>query len=606
MRTFGRSRIQTTIAVAFSALVFGTALVIALLSYTFTEEAVRQTSRDYTAQLIGQVQTTIDTYITHMEYIAEVVHLNDRVQRYLGQPRLSRESDEIERAAITGFLDSISRTRDDVSLILIVGADGRTITHDPDIEINQAVEIVDQEWYRRAIRSSGWTVVSPSHVQNIVDGEYRWVITLSRTINDPTDGEILGVMLVDLNFSVINELVSRVSFGRRGYLFILDPEGRIVYHPRQELIYSNLEEEQIALVLETTYGSFAVDANLPSERVYTVRTSTRTRWRTIGVNFADELVRNRTTIRRYYTWWSLLCLLIAVVVSIAVSHRLSRPLMRLRESVRAVEQGNFDITVNVRSTNEIGELARDFSIMVAQIKDLMRRSTEEQELKRKNELRALQNQITPHFLYNTLDTVVWMAEAGQHRNVVTTISALARLLRLSISRGDELIGIRDEIEHISSYLTIQKLRYRDTLDYAIEVDEEILDLQIPKVILQPLVENAIYHGIKNSGRRGHVEIRGRREAEVVVLAVVDDGVGMSPERMAQVLQPVNGRRHPAEEPARRTDRRGTRVGIANVHERIKLYFGPDYGLRFLQSKRQGTTVEVRLPVVVQVEERAGE
>lgn len=611
-----KSRVQTTIALAFSTIVFGTALVMAVLSYNFTEEAVRRTSRDYTSQLIGQVQASIDTYITHMEYIAEVVHLNEQVLAYFGEALGEETSDATERSRITSFLDSISRTRDDISLILLVGTDGRIITHDENIRINRTVDIPSQDWYRRALRSSGWTVVSSSHVQNIVEGEYPWVITLSRTINDPGSGEVRGVLLVDLNFSVINELLGRVSFGRRGYLFIVDADGRIVYHPRQELIYSEIEREYIDLVLDSTYGSFLIDDERGA-RVYTVRTSSKTRWRTVGVDFVSELVRNRETIRRYYAWWSLICLAVAILVSVLISHRISMPIMRLRASVLAVEQGNFDIQVDVGSSNEIGDLARDFSIMVAQIKELMRRNREEQELKRKSELMALQNQITPHFLYNTLDSVIWMAEAKQHENVVTTVSALARLLRLSVSRGDELITIHDEIEHISSYLTIQKLRYRDKLDFSIEVDETILDLRIPKVILQPLVENAIYHGIKNKEGVGSVRVTGNLDGDDVILSVHDDGVGMSEERMAGLLVPIGSREIAADQPppgpvrqpgtagrggglrsrraSRGTDQRHSRVGVMNVHERIRLYFGDGYGLNY--RSENGTTVDIRLPIV---------
>lgn len=598
-----RSRIQTTIALAFSALVFGTALVMAVLSYTFTEEAVRRTSQDYTSQLIGQVQTSIDTYITHMEYIAEVVHLNEQVQTWSTGPTgdAGSVSEPSQRARITSFLDSISRTRDDISLILLAGSDGRIITHDAAISINETVDIENQEWYQRAVRSSGWTVVSPSHVQNIVAGEYRWVITLSRTINDLKTGDQRGVMLVDLNFSVINELLSRVSLGRKGYLFIVDSDGRIVYHPRQELIYSDIERDYIDRVLSTGYGSFAI-ADERGERVYTVRTSGKTQWRTVGVYYLSELVSNRERIRRYYTWWSAGCLLIAVLVSILISHHLSKPIMRLRGSVQAVEQGNFDIAVDVKSTNEIGDLARDFSIMVAQIKELMRRNAEEQELKRKSELMALQNQIAPHFLYNTLDSVIWMAESHQYRNVVTTVSALARLLRLSVSRGDELIAIRDEIEHIDSYLTIQKLRYRDTLDYEIEVDETILDLRIPKVILQPLVENAIYHGIKTKEGGGCVRVIGGLDGETVVLSVHDDGVGMSEERMSRLLVPAGpgGEVEPQRAPRSAGGHWGRsrrRVGVFNVHERIRLYFGEGYGLFYHTANGSGTAVDVRLPIV---------
>ncbi|TVR01090.1 MAG: sensor histidine kinase [Spirochaetaceae bacterium] len=588
-----RRRIQTTIALAFGAIVLGTAILMGILSYSFTEEAVQRTSRDYTEQLVTQVQTNIDSYITHMQNIAEVVQLNEQVQAYLSGSvdDLSPQQRAQVRARITSFLNTISRTRDDISLILIVGNGGEVLTHDEAIALNPAASITDQRWYRAARAQSGRPAVSPSHVQNIVAGEFRWVITLSRTINNPDTGVEYGVMLVDLNFSVINELVSRIGLGKRGYLFIVDPEGRIVYHPRQELIYSNLEREHIDLVLQHAGGSFEV-GDTRGVRIYSVSVSPNTGWRIVGVNYAAEMVRNRDTIARYYVFGTLLCVVLALVMSVIVSHRLSRPILRLRSSMQAVERGDFDIAVDVSSQNEIGDLARDFTIMVAQIKELMRRNADEQEQKRKSELMALQNQITPHFLYNTLDSVIWMAEGKQHANVVKTISALARMLRLSVSRGSELISIQDEIDHARNYLTIQKIRYRDKLDFSIEVDGEIMRLRTPKVILQPLVENAIYHGIKNKESGGRVTVTGSLHDGEVLLRVQDDGVGMSAERHDEVPVSAVGVLTRIAAPPRRG-----RVGLRNVHERIQLYFGPKYGLSFESEQGAGTSVTVRLPVV---------
>lgn len=586
-------RIQNTITAALALLVLGTALSIAVISYNFTREAVRRTAMDYSAELVRQVQTNIDSYITHMENIAEVVQFSELVQEYFAGS--SPGTDPAGGERITSFLNSISRTRDDISLIVIAGNNGTVITHDPALELNPAVVMEDQNWYRNARQAAGNTVFSSSHVQNLVAGVYRWVITLSRTMDH-------GVILVDMNFSVINELLSGISFGRRGYMFIVDREGRIVYHPRQELIYSNLEREHIDMVLQHDAGAFSVHDGR-DERIYTVSSSPRTGWRIVGVSYEAEMVQNRTLIQRYYFWWTLVCIVLAILVAVLISRHLSRPILELRTTMQAVERGDFDISATVRSNNEIGELARDFNIMLARIKELVQRNAEEQEEKRRSELLVLQNQITPHFLYNTLDSVIWMAEGRRHDEVVMMVSSLARLLRLSISRGDELVSIRDEMEHIRSYLTIQKLRYRDKLDFRIDVDPGVSSLQVPKVILQPLVENAIYHGIKPREEGGCVRVTGEICGETVVLVVSDNGAGMDEKHRAALLD-GEGRIAADLTPAvvnhrsiRVRGRNGSRVGVRNVNERIKLYFGEPYGLVFRSVVGEGTTVEIRLPVV---------
>ncbi len=603
-RAGGHRSIQTTIALAFGALVLAMALLMAILSYTFTQDAVRQTSRDYTGQLVDQIQTNIDSYVTHMENIAEVVHLNEQVQRYLSSAATVSPAEQSRfQERISSFLSSIARTRNDISLILIATPDGRVIAQDSTIKLNRTVDIPRQSWFVQAWEAGGKAIISSPHVQNVVEGEYRWVITLSRTINDVDTGKKLGVLLVDLNFSVINNLVNNVSLGKKGYLFIVDPAGGIVYHPRQELLYSDLEREHIESVLGIDGGSFTVHDE-KGGRMYSVSLSKETGWRTVGVNYVSELVRNRSTIQRYYLYWTLIFVGVAISVAAAISHRLSRPITRLRKSMQSVERGDFDVSAEENGSNEISSLARDFNIMVTQIKLLMKRNAEEQELKRKSELLALQNQITPHFLYNTLDSVIWMAEGRQYSNVVATISSLARLLRLSISSGDELISIRDEVEHIKSYLTIQKLRYRDKLDFSINVDGTLLPLRTPKVILQPLVENAIYHGIKNKEGTGTVNIIGRRTNGYVELVVADDGVGMSEDRGRALLAGIvgvdeaqAGERRGQGNLIVRTRRRRNQVGVKNVHERIQLHFGEEYGLSFHCGEGIGTEVVIRLPII---------
>lgn len=602
-----RRSIQTTIALAFGALVFTMALLMSVLSYIFTQDAVKQASRDYTGLLVAQIQTNIDSYVTHMENIAEVVHLNDQVQGYLNGPTPRSAAEDLRyRERISTFLSSIARTRNDISLILIADPNGRVVTQSLQTRLNRSVEIPRQSWFEKAWAAGGQAIISSPHVQNVVEGEYRWVITLSRSINDVDTGRRLGVLLVDLNFSVINDLVNSISLGKKGYVFIVDPEGGIVYHPRQELLYSDLEREHIPEVLAVNQGSFLVNDE-KGGRIYSVDVSHETGWRTVGVNYVSELVRNRDTIQRYYIVWTLICVGVAVTVAALISHRLSRPITRLRRSMQAVEGGDFDVTADAGGSNEISALARDFNIMVTQIKELMKRNAEEQELKRKSELLVLQNQITPHFLYNTLDSVIWMAEGRQYSNVISTVSALARLLRLSVSNGNELISIRDEIEHIKSYLTIQKLRYRDKLDFAIDVELSLMTLRTPKVILQPLVENAIYHGIKNKEGTGQVVITGRRTGEIVEMCVADDGVGMSVEKAAGLLSANGELPEPSgatldSTPGKdgtldRIRRRRNRVGVRNVHERIQLYFGPSYGLSFHRNDGMGTTVRIQLPAI---------
>ncbi|UJF36450.1 sensor histidine kinase [Paenibacillus hexagrammi] len=264
----------------------------------------------------------------------------------------------------------------------------------------------------------------------------------------------------------------------------------------------------------------------------------------------------------------------------------------MESHIKLVEKGNFDLRVDIENTNEIGKLARSFNLMIYKIKELMQQIVYEQENKRMSELKALQAQIKPHFLYNTLDSIIWMAETGKLNEVVSMTSALAKLLRSSISKGGELVTIAVELEQIRHYLTIQQIRYRNKFTYSIDVPEELYQAKILKLVLQPLVENAIYHGMKHKAELGHIRITGQRKHNTIELAVVDDGVGMTEEKARTILS----ERKPVPDGFTSSG-----VGVQNVHERIELYFGVGYGLSFESELDEGTTVTILVPYLTEEE-----
>jgi two-component system sensor histidine kinase YesM len=591
--------IQLTIALAFTALLVIVIVGAILIAFRVTEETARITSRRYTQQLVRQIAHNIEFYIDYMDSISTFVEADSSVREYL------KADSEAAAEAVRSVLTVMTTTRNDISLIGIFGYRGEFITQDRENSLNPFADPSGQSWYTAARKARGLSVVSSSRVQNIIKGQYRWVISLSREIIDRETGRGLGILLVDLNFRIIDRICSSIQLGRRGYIFVVDRRGDIVYHPQQQLLYGGLKTENISRIIDETSLYFP-GGDEDQDKFYSIETMRSTGWKVVGVNYRSEFVENRNAVRSSYTFWGLFFLIASMAISIFLAQRISKPIKELRRSMQAVEHGNFDIPVDIRSSSEIGELGKDFNIMVGEIKGLLRRVTLEEEQKRKSELRALQMQINPHFLYNTLDSVIWMAEGGKQEEVIAMSSALARLFRLSISKGKEIIDVASEIEHVKSYLTIQKIRYKDRLDYRIEVEEEILSFQIVKIILQPLVENAIYHGIKNSPAAGTVLISGRRTEAGMDLAVRDDGVGMNPAALEKLRRAL---RSPWDRPFGETGAGdvpvpeknagvpGSGVGVRNVDERIKLYFGPDYGLEFESREDEGTTVFIHLPAI---------
>lgn len=575
MKLFRFNSIQSNIAAAFAILIVLTAIVISISSYQLSSIAARRTAQEYTTELIKQLNLNIQTYITNMENISMLVMNNRNVREYL-----SSQNGMIEEE-IFDFLQSISVSRKDISSITLFGEEEHWVTDRRDSQLNPNIDVKEMSWYKDAARADGEIVISSSQVQPIFQ-EYPWVVSLSREIRNPGGEQTLGILLVDMNFSVLNDIFDQIDLGKRGYVFIVDNSGNIVYHPQQQLIYSNLKEERINEVLMDQNGSFITDEGGQS-RMYSIQ-DTGFGWKIVGVSYLNELVSNKRDMQFSFLALGMTSLILALGVSFFLSRKLTRPINQLQEHMKEVEKGNFDIQVPVDSTREIGRLARTFNIMVLRIKELMSQVVKEQEFKRKSEISALQAQINPHFLYNTLDSIVWMAEAKKSEEVVLMTSALARLFRSSISKGQELVSIQTEVDHITNYLTIQQMRYRDKLEFHIDVASDILNCLTLKILLQPLVENAIYHGIKNKSGIGIITIRGQQEQDEVIFHVIDNGVGMDEATIVRIFSNQTS-----------TERRG--MGVVNVHERIKLYFGETFGLSYESELDVGTSVMIRIPKI---------
>ncbi|RED64799.1 two-component system sensor histidine kinase YesM [Cohnella lupini] len=580
---FSRLRsLQTNMVLASVFLILMTILIMSFTSYYLTKDAVQSQAQSYTTELVKQVNNNIKSYVNGMKYMSDLVAANHSVQDYLSATSFKSLQDEKDhKEAISDLLESMLFSRTDIASANVFGYGGQFVSGRKELELNPFIDRSTLSWYKNAQEAGGKNVISPSHVQPVFKDRYPWVVSLSRELFSRDGTRKLGVFLVDLNFSVMNDMFKDIRLGQRGYLFIIDSGGKIVYHPQQQLIYSHLKSEMIDKVLEIESGTFVSDEGSDS-RMYTVQDSDFG-WKIVGVSYVSELVGNQNEVRLSYVVLGLICIVIAIVISFFLSQRVSQPIKRLQDYMKEVEKGNFDIHVPVPKAIEIGRLARAFNIMVGKIKELMSQVVHDQEQKRKSEINALQAQINPHFLYNTLDSIVWMAESNKSKDVVLMTSALAKLFRSSISKGEELVSIRTEIEHITNYLMIQKMRYKNKLDYRIEIDDSVRDYRTIKVILQPIVENAIYHGIKMKHGPGLIRITSEETESDIYIVIEDDGKGMDEEKLSTLLLPSP---NPKE---------GRGVGVRNVHERLQLYFGTQYGLTYKSALGEGTTVYIRIP-----------
>lgn len=583
--------IQTTILLSFCALIMLSLLVFFVISLNYTKNSIVKNSTEYTQQLIHQVNGNIDSYINYMENTSQMITRSRDVQDYLFQENITVEKKEEQYNRVVSQFQTIMNSRADICNVGVIGDNGRMILNHGDSTLNPYNNMVSSSWYQKAkTENEKGFVLSESHVQNIIEGVYPWVITLSRGIYNSETGAIEGVMFIDLNYSAINDLCKSVSLGNKGYVYLLDENGTIIYHPQQQLIYTGMKEEVIDRVLDQKKnGKGFVEDGADGTKVYTVSKAEKSGWTVVGVSYMSELLKGRTETGVLYVCITILLLLVGAIISVFISRKITRPIKMLSNSMKAVEKGNFDnveVKVEEPASNEIGRLGKTFNIMTREIKQLVEQNVREQRQKRKAEMRALQSQINPHFLYNTLDSIIWMAESGKNSDkVVLMTSSLAKLLRQSIGNDEELVTIAKEIEYTSTYLTIQEMRYKDKLEFSIFIAPNIMSEKIVKLTVQPLVENAIYHGIKYADHKGMLSIRGFREGDNIVLEVEDNGLGMDADTLQHIFE-----KH---EVAEKTNG----VGVYNVQNRLQLYYGENYGLEYKSTEGVGTIVIVRIPMM---------
>lgn len=278
-------------------------------------------------------------------------------------------------------------------------------------------------------------------------------------------------------------------------------------------------------------------------------------------------------------------LLLIVFLSYYIPLSITQPVTELCEVTDQVAKGDLSVRSTVSGGAEVNMLSDSLNAMIDKINDLLERITKEQVRLRKAEFELLQSQINPHFLYNTLDTIIWLAESGEQEKVVSMVGSLSDFFRTSLNQGKEVVSIREEIMHVRSYLEIQQVRYRDILEYEIDVDEALDLYLIPKITMQPLVENALYHGIKNKRGVGKITVTGKPEKEYFVVQISDNGIGMTDERMTEVKEGIE----------MKLSSEKNIYGLYNVNERIRLNFGEEYGVNISSVYGEGTTVSVKLP-----------
>ena len=524
--------------------------------------SMKQAAKTSSEQAVVQASNAISNYIGDMQEIMSLIEQN-----------LTENGRETEQT-----LEMLCSVRSDLAAIYIYNdrgelVDSHTGTHELKEHYLKDLSYISLDSYR-----PGMLYLSEPHVESLLQDYYPWVVSVLQEITG-ADGQKVRVV-IDIRFSKISDYVDDVGIGQHGYCFITDSNGEIIYHPQQQLLYSGLKTESAENFDLSSDGSFETD-----ELICSVRSLDNCDWKVVGVSYISEMV----TAKEMELLGNICVMLtiimgLTMIVSFLVSRLVTKPIQRLIRAMQEFEKDAAGYVYRpVEGTTEIEALSQSYEHMVGKIQNLMNQVRQEEISLRKTELKALQAQINPHFLYNTLDAIGWLCEEERCQDAVEMVNALAKLFRISISKGHELITIEKEVEHARSYLKIQNFRYKNQFSYDFQIEEECLRYYCNKITLQPIIENAIYHGLDRMVDEGHIQIRIYSEGEDVIFCVEDNGVGMTEEQCRSILHKEPG------------DNSG--IGIKNVNDRIKIYFGKEYGLSIESELDEGTIVTIRMPKV---------
>lgn len=577
--------IQSTIMAAFSLISIILMLVMGLVLYNRFMMVSREENVQNTQKLVEQTGKSLEDYLVSMRQISDAAYYQT-----IKESDFSKESQEVQDKMNLLY----EANKDKLRSIALYNNYGRLLMAEPVANEKKNTDPAGQDWFETAMRQTENMHFSTPHIQNLFDDgtqQYYWVISLSRAVEITNQGVVqTGVLLVDMDFSGISWMMKQLNTSKTGqYYYLCDSSGQIIYHPRQIQISEGIYKENTSV--NGRYKSGVYDEVFGGvRRKVVVDTISYTGWKLVGVIPYQSFSYGMLNISYFVVLLMLLTTMMLMVVNRIVSLRISSPIMKLNDSVKEYEAGEKP-EIYIGGSLEIRHLGYSIQKSYERIDTLMKEIVIEQNERRKSELDALQSQINPHFLYNALDSIIWMIEGECNEEAAFMISQLAKLFRISLSKGRTVIPVRDELQHARSYMNIQKIRYKNTFSVEFQVDPSIEDCCTVKLILQPLLENAINYGVSSMDDCGEILVTGRREEGMIVLAVEDNGLGMSAEEAALVLTDSN-----------RVHKKGSGVGLVNVNNRIKILFGKEYGLTVESEPDEGTKVSIRIPEIPYTEE----
>ncbi|RCW42239.1 cache domain-containing sensor histidine kinase [Paenibacillus prosopidis] len=567
-------------------------MIMGYLSYNKANEIIQVNVGGVALQTVQQANKRLEMIMKEYENRSYFIFGYRELQKgILGEFRDNYERMQ-NTEQINKFLSSFANSKNDTANVFIFGEDAASyhysLTSSPTFSVREPIEPMKQEqnWYTKIKEADGrpvWFGIRPSFIhENRPSEEAQPVFCYGRALKDIWgNGEIIGVLLIEIDPSEIQQILSEIDFKAFGTSIIVDRNNIVVGDSDGRSLLSPFELE---LTTETSgIKHMALDEK---EMMVVYDQMAINDWKLVGMAPAQQLVKDSREIRLYTFYLATLFTVVAVILAWIIARQMHHPVQILLRSMRKAKEGDFETQIVNHRKDEFGILFDSFNIMVSRIKSLINELYVQRLLKKENQLKMLASQINAHFIYNTLDSIHWISRIHKVHDISTMIFGLSNYLRISLSDGRDKVTVREAVSLVESYLSVQKVRYQDKFEVNLEVDRELLDYEVLKFVFQPLVENAIYHGIESKRGKGRLDIRWIQKGGLLCFEVIDDGVGISPEKLRQIEEALESNDFTREE----------NFALKNINSQIQLAYGEQYGLDLKSEWGDGTKVTLILPL----------
>ena len=524
-------------------------LFLSSIFYYTSKYLIMNKEIEYTNKNVISTSRYITLYADKLKNMINLLSVDADVRNFL------ISGNEDSKKSIEKMIYSILDSNKGIKNITVIGKNGNIVSSDKNNDMKISKNMMKEKWYVDAINNSDMPVFNPSRKNSTSSmNSALWFLSISRDIKN-SKGENLGVIVFDIKYEILERYLNSISFGKQSDNIIVDKNNNVIYYKDVKCF---ADKKCLAKFSEKNKDkdTYLYEINIEN-----------TNWSLRSLANTNDLVTLKRNFYHIVIVIFLVSLTFSSIITFIVITKILKPLIKLENHMQNFENNLREFHLSEKTGYEIQNLVEHFNIMVEKIKYL-----------REYEIKALHSQINPHFLYNTLDTIIWMAEFKDNEKVINITKSLANFFRLSLSNGHEKIPLKDEIMHTKEYLFIQKQRYEDKLSYFFNIeDESLLSIEVPKIIIQPIVENSIYHGIKNLSENGIITIDVYRENSAINISVKDNGIGF--EKAKQFKKSKTGG-----------------VGIKNVDKRIKFYYGKNYGVFINKdNKTEGAEVIIKIP-----------